>query len=657
MKSDRKHALKVACGFQLAVIASTACTGESRDPSGPTVSEPVASVAVAPIADTIAVGGTLQLTATVRDAQGNELIGRQVTWASSNTSIATVSSVGLVRGIDAGTAEISARSEGKSGNALITVRIPVSSITVTPATDTIAVGASLQMTADLRDAQGRELSGRDVTWSTSHPSVASVSGTGLVSGLAPGSATITARSEGKSGTALIIVREPVASVVIEPAWMTIVESESFQLSVIVRDAHGNVLNDRSVQWSSSDENVVAVSQTGLATGVLRGYATVSATAEGNSDTARIRVAVGFTALSAGLGHTCGIVASGAAYCWGYGQAGRLGTGSEATQLAPAPVAGGLSFRSISSGFYHTCGTTTDNRAYCWGSNSHGELGDGTTAWSSVPQPVYGGISFASVSAGASHTCALTPDGSAYCWGYGVYGRLGNRSTASSTVPVAVAGGSQRFSSITVGANHSCALEFLEKVACWGGNGYGQLGIGSRTWIAEPIRLGSYTFNSVDVGTNYTCTTTSSGTAFCWGWNNEGQLGNGSTTDRLSPTLVTGGHAFTGISAGFVRHTCATTTAGWAYCWGRNSHGQLGFWSTGPVAVPAAVSSVVGSPLDRMGFQHVTVGGQHTCGLQHTDGFATHGAAAYCWGLNNNGQLGNGTTLDTPIPELVADPVQ
>ena len=176
---------------------------------------PVATVTVTPASATVNEGQTLQLTATPKDANGNSLTGRVVTWSSNNTTVATVNGNGLVTGRAAGTATITATSEGQSGTAAITVvHVPVASVTVTPASTSVSVGQTVQLTATPKDANGSPLTGRVVTWSSSNTSVAGVNGSGLVSGVAAGSATITATSEGQSGTSAITVTPPSASVVL-----------------------------------------------------------------------------------------------------------------------------------------------------------------------------------------------------------------------------------------------------------------------------------------------------------------------------------------------------------------------------------------------------------------------------------------------------------
>src|SRR5205823_14623977 len=147
-----------------------------------------------------------QLTATPKDANGNPLTGRTVTWSSSNTSVASVTSSGLVSGGAAGSATITATSEGQSGTASITVTsVPVASVSVTPTSANVNEGKTVQLTATPKDGGGNPLSGRTIAWSSSNTAVATVSSSGLVTGKVAGSATITATSEGQSGASAITV--------------------------------------------------------------------------------------------------------------------------------------------------------------------------------------------------------------------------------------------------------------------------------------------------------------------------------------------------------------------------------------------------------------------------------------------------------------------
>lgn len=169
---------------------------------------PVATVSVKAQSPSVAAGGTDQLTATPLSAQADTLPNRTVTWASSKTTLATVSGTGLVTGVAAGTDTITATSEGVSGSTVITVQpaqAAVASVTVSPATTSVQVPLTVQLAATTKDAGGATLTGRTVTWASSNAAVASVNGSGLVTGVAAGTDTITATSESANGKAVITV--------------------------------------------------------------------------------------------------------------------------------------------------------------------------------------------------------------------------------------------------------------------------------------------------------------------------------------------------------------------------------------------------------------------------------------------------------------------
>src|SRR4029077_2718367 len=174
---------------------------------------------------------------------------------------------------------ITATSEGQSGTSAITVtNVPVASVTVSPATASVTVGATTQLTATPKDANGSALSGRTVTWATSNAAIATVSASGLVTGVAAGSATIRATSEGQSGTSVITVTNvPVASVTVSPATASITVGAATQLTATPKDANGTALTGRAVTWATSNASVATVSTTGRVTGVTAGSATITAT--------------------------------------------------------------------------------------------------------------------------------------------------------------------------------------------------------------------------------------------------------------------------------------------------------------------------------------------------------------------------------------------
>lgn len=299
--------------------------------------------------------------------------------------------------------------------------------------------------------------------------------------------------------------------------------------------------------------------------------------------------------------------------------------------AAVAVTATVTFSSVAAGGAHTCALTASGAAYCWGSGGSDQLGasapapcSGIGACSLVPLTVTGGLSFKQVVGGGAHTCALTSDGSAYCWGGNASGQLGDNSTTARTTPAAVTT-TLKFSALDAGANHTCGLTSSGAVYCWGANSLGQLGDGTTTSRSVPVAVsGPLTFQLVTAGgfdIGHTCGLTTGGAAYCWGDNQRGQLGTG-TSDvaaHSSPAQVSGALTFTALTAGLAKHTCGFTSTGAAYCWGENAFGALGNGSATDSPVPTPVSGGVV-------FTSLIAGGfiGHTCGL-------TSGGIAYCWG--------------------------
>ena len=258
---------------------------------------PVATVLVALVPSSIVTGQSAQASATLKDASGNSLSGRTVSWQSSNTGVATITADGVIAGVAAGTATITASSEGKTGSAGLTVTapppMPVATVAVSPATASLQAGATTQLSAVTRDANGNVLTGRSISWSSGSAAIATVSASGLVSAVAAGNATITASSEGKTGTSAITVTAvapvPVATVTVSPAAPSVQVGATVQLSAVPRDASGNVLTGRTITWASSNSSLATVSASGLVTALVAGSVTISASCGGVTGTATVTV--------------------------------------------------------------------------------------------------------------------------------------------------------------------------------------------------------------------------------------------------------------------------------------------------------------------------------------------------------------------------------
>ncbi len=251
----------------------------------------VASVSITPTTPTMLVGGAVQLRARTNDDDGQPLTDRPVFWSTSDATVAAVDNTGFVTGISAGVATITATSETRSATVGVTVApVPVATVQVAPAVDSVFVTQSTQLRVVTRDSSGAVLDGRAVQWSSSAPAAATVSATGLVVGIAPGAVTITAQSEGRTGTARIVVRpQPVGAVLVSPSQANVSVGQTVRLAVQVIDDDGTLLTGRPVQYRSSAVNVATVAADGTVTGLSPGTSTITATSEGRSGTATVVV--------------------------------------------------------------------------------------------------------------------------------------------------------------------------------------------------------------------------------------------------------------------------------------------------------------------------------------------------------------------------------
>lgn len=274
----------------IAALTSWACG--STEPGATTQ---VASIAVNPSTPSVAVNAQVPLQAEVRDAGGALVPDAAIVWTVQDPTVVSVSAAGVVTGLKLGTSQVAANALGKSGIATVTVTAtPVASVVVQPATVQVQAGKTYQLVASVLDAAQNPLTGRPITWTSGTPAVATVSNTGLVTALTPGSARITATSGGVSGDATVtVVPIPVASVSLSPGNSTIVQNATISFTATTRDASGGVLTSRAIAWTVDRPEVANLSaasgQTIVVTGGVSGTAVLRATSEGNSATVTVTV--------------------------------------------------------------------------------------------------------------------------------------------------------------------------------------------------------------------------------------------------------------------------------------------------------------------------------------------------------------------------------
>jgi alpha-tubulin suppressor-like RCC1 family protein len=348
-------------------------------------------------------------------------------------------------------------------------------------------------------------------------------------------------------------------------------------------------------------------------------------------------------------NTCAIRDDGDLYCWGRNGNGQLGIGSMGSTSTwkdrPTKTNNlGSDAISVSMGEQHTCAVLDTGVLKCWGRNHHGQVGDGSTTDRSTPQTINvgSGRTTTSVYMGFHHTCAILDDQSVKCWGRNQNGELGVGSTTSSfdtPQTINTLGTNRHAISLALGEGFTCALLDDGSIKCWGQDNEGQRGDGGgygidiRSPPSSAISLpAGRTATQITAGAFHVCALLDDASVVCWGKNHEGQLGDGSTTNRTAP--VTTGSFGSGHTPSYISagydHTCALLTDGGVRCWGSNNNGQLGDGTTTDSFAPPSSDINLGSGYTAIG---ISSGGGHTCAMLN-DGDMK------CWGASGSGQLGN-----------------
>jgi alpha-tubulin suppressor-like RCC1 family protein len=328
-----------------------------------------------------------------------------------------------------------------------------------------------------------------------------------------------------------------------------------------------------------------------------------------------------------------------------------------------PVTGG-EMHAIAAGIAHTCALTAEGDVQCWGDNDYGQLGNGTNTASKIRVDVEGLQGGTTIVAGGNHTCVLS-GGDVWCWGQNSTGQIGDGTTTNRNMPVKVISGAI---DITAGYDYTCAIMLDGKTMCWGNNDQGQLSDGGQTIHSAPTlaRLISG-LSEVDAGMNKNCGLTQEGLIRCVSSSTSEELGElpqtnlnvavnrfgtsvialndqGVPIEYLSgePKIVSQLSGVQDIDSGFA-HICALQNTGTVQCWGANNYGQLGNNSKNRATNPVAVNNLFGA-------WQLAVGRNHTCAMITTND--PNDLGIRCWGLNTDGQLGDGTNENSLVPVVV-----
>jgi alpha-tubulin suppressor-like RCC1 family protein/uncharacterized protein YjdB len=615
-------------------------------------------------------GSTVTFAAAASDAGGTPIAGRAVQWSSSNAAIASVDAAsGVVTARGPGSATIGATIDGAVGNRDVSVvQVPISMALVSP-TDTLrSLGATGQYTAVVKDSGGSAIVGAVVRWTSTNSAVATLDSVqGLATAVSNGAVYVHARSAGPVDSVRLTVRQridPTKSTisVVRPLLFV---GDTVRATLQTRDALDHPL-------SFGGAIVVISNSGGTSAGVLgptvdRGDGTytsdfigsvigtartVGASFDGTavlSAAPTLRV-VGFTKIGAGGsltypgaifgGITCGTITNGQMYCWGGQENGVRGTGVvPEPHTQPTLVIGGHQWTDFEVSQLSVCGITENAKLYCWGAGVDGVLGNGGINGINEPTPIpiVPESSFVSVSLGHEiAACAITTGHSGMCWSQGGWGRLGNGTETDAPTPVPVSGGI-KFATIATSFAGTCGVSDAGAASCWG-NG-NALGIGTGPFPDDcggvgcskvPIPVsGGVTFKPIMAREgNNACAVATDGKTYCWG-----------IQYSRVPTELVGAPVFTQLATG-EEDACGVALGGAVYCWGQNTRGRFGN-PPDPNSRQAVPALVPGGHT----FTQISMGPEHMCGVT-TDGHA------WCWGSNEHGQLGDGTTTPSSTPVRV-----
>jgi alpha-tubulin suppressor-like RCC1 family protein/Tol biopolymer transport system component len=344
-------------------------------------------------------------------------------------------------------------------------------------------------------------------------------------------------------------------------------------------------------------------------------------------------------ISAGAAHTCALQANGGVFCWGNNESGQLGRNHRNSGDTPSDVLdlGGTAVR-VEVGDRHSCAVMgfDESVVHCWGANDEGQLGDGSTTDRLLPVRVQGLPGpVRALAAGARATCAVTQAGAVYCWGaaYPLLAFPDGSRTAR-----AYPGFESGWVGIDAGTFHFCALRDDGAVKCFGDGSDGQFGNGPidgslGTEFAADLAPG---VTQIAAGGHHTCARNAAGGLQCWGLNTKGQLGTGSITRRLVPTQVAGLESNQANVAAGNFHSCALSATGGVKCWGANHQNTVGDGTQNVRLTPVGVVGLDG------GVRALATGGDHSCVI-------TAARRVQCWGANYDGRLGNGGNVNSAVP--------
>jgi alpha-tubulin suppressor-like RCC1 family protein len=354
----------------------------------------------------------------------------------------------------------------------------------------------------------------------------------------------------------------------------------------------------------------------------------------------------WASVSAGSEFSCAVHADGTLWCWGLNSSRQLGDATTMNTAVPVQEKTlAADWASVTAGSGFTCGVKVDGTRWCWGGNSLGQGGDGTTISINQPKKADADTDWAKIEAGDLAACGIKKSGALLCWGDGSVGQTGQPGDETLKLSPAAASAEMDWIAVAGGLRFACGVQASGRLSCWGSASRGALGGGFAPDRTEPSQVGvDADWDFVDVQQDNGCGIRK-GELWCWGRNISANLGDGTSITRVTPKLIDAGRQWTRVAVGRT-HTCGIASEGGApesvFCWGSDINGELGNGAGTGQTMPSPASPTPGN--DAV-WTELVAGFNHTCGIRQ-DG------TLWCWGRNNQGQLGDATTTARPDPKQV-----
>ena len=352
----------------------------------------------------------------------------------------------------------------------------------------------------------------------------------------------------------------------------------------------------------------------------------------------------------GYEHTLAIKNDGTLWAWGRNDSGQLGIGTIINSNIPVQVGTANNWKIVSGGVDHSAGIQTDGTLWTWGGNFFGQLGNGafSSGLSLSPVQVGNETIWNTIDCGYYFNVALKGSfsKSLWTWGTNEFNQLGNGNTVNANIPQQI-GTSLNWMSVSAGAYHSIALELASggnRLMAWGFNNYGQLGDGTLIAKSSPTQSGTdVNWQTVATGYFHNLAKKTNGTLWAWGYNGDGQMGNGSNASNvLTPTQVGTDTNWQGVLGAGYNYSMAKKTDNTLWSWGRNIYGGAGLGNVIFSYLPLQIDTS-------------TTWGINITASQGFGAALRQDGSLSSWGLNDKGQLGNGTNINTNLPNAIVCP--